>query len=439
MVTEWRPATEPERAMLAAVGAADREALLAALATGPLLLPVSPEAAAGRAAPAWPTAILEGVTHVLAFTSPEAIAACLPGRSVSYRADSLTGLVVGWPDDDWLLAVDPGLPIQLRLGVQEVRDAPGLTAELATEAALRDAVLARDGDALTVALLRAPLVVPLAPDGSGSRDLTDPEFPWWRLPDEAGAPTVPVFTSEARLRQVLGEHELVQVNSLQLADNWPDPQCQLVVNPGTPVTAALPGTSVLALRDWLGEVRTTLVEAVDQERRREAEAEPPVRPDWAGAVDEPEEDPDPDLPVRLQIAVPHRYVPSYLEQGYDRVAGLVHAWSGPGRDTPARLYRRLGLLGEGSPFQESDEWVAVLRWSPDETTPADWVRGDPRMEAIVVPDGCGLHVLHRDGRDEPLARYDAAARSWQPTPADGPATDRGPATDGPAADRGSDS
>ncbi|MFB9239355.1 SseB family protein [Plantactinospora siamensis] len=417
-MTGWVPTTGPERAMLAAAEAGDRAALLAAVASGPLLLPVSSAAAAGREAPAWPTGVLDGITHVLAFTSPAAIAACLPDRSVSYRADSLAGLVAGWPDEGWLLAVDPGLPIGLRVTTDEVRAAPELARELETEVALRDAIRAEDPDALAAAVLRAGLAVPLRPGGSASRDLSDPDFPWWCLPDEAGGQAVPVFTSEARLRQVLGDHELVEVNALQLAGAWPDPAWQLALNPGTQLAAALPGESVLTLRDWLGEVETVLVEAFEEERAAEQAA--PARPGWAtgpAAADDPDDDPDPDLPVRLQIVIPHRYLPSYLDDNYDRAAGLVHAWGGPARDTPARLYRRLGLLGEGSPFQESDEWVAVLRWEPDDTTPAEWVSGEPRMEAVAVPDGCGLHVLHDDGRDEPLARYDAAARTWRPTDA----------------------
>ena len=97
--------------MLAAVEADDRGALLAALAGTPLLLPVSAAAEAGLEPPGWPTGVQDGRTHVLAFTSPAAIAACLPGRPVSYRVDDLTDLLAAWPDPTWSLAVDPGLPI----------------------------------------------------------------------------------------------------------------------------------------------------------------------------------------------------------------------------------------------------------------------------------------------------------------------------------------
>ncbi|WP_433533690.1 SseB family protein [Micromonospora sp. CA-263727] len=418
MVTGWQPANATEQALLAAAEADDRQAFLSELAAAALLLPVSPAAAAGREPAGWPTAQHDGVTHVMVYTSPAAIAAGLPGQSVSYRVSGLIDLAVDWPDDDWVLAVDAGLPIGVRLVADELRTlaAPAVEAERP----VREAIVQQDPDALMSALLRAELVLPLRPDGPATRDLSDPEFPWWSVPDEQGRLSLPVFTSEARLRQALGDHDLVAVSSLQLAEHWPDLSWQLLLNPETPVAAALPGEAVLTLREWLGELRAVVTEAAEQEQRRRgtaAYAEPstvgvPVPRPASETVTE--DGPDPEVPLRLQLVIPHRYLTSYLDDGYDRAAGLVHAWHGPGRDTPARLYRRLGLLGGGSPFEELDEWVAVLRWAPGEATPEEWGRGQPRMESLVVPDDTELRCLHQDGRDELLARFDAAARRWSP-------------------------
>ncbi|SCL21593.1 SseB protein N-terminal domain-containing protein [Micromonospora nigra] len=417
-MTAWRPTTATETALLAAVEADDQETFLRELAAGPLLVPVPPEAASGQAPPAWPTGRFEGRTHVVTFTSPAAIVACLPGQPVSWRAMTLSDMALDWPGDDHLLAVDAGLPIGVRLDADDLRTLAGATVE--AERDLRDAVTRQDPDALMAALLRTELVLPVRPGGGPSRDLSDPEFPWWCVPDPQGRPTLPVFTSELRLRQALGDHDAVSVSSLQLTEHWPDDSWQLLLNPDTPLSAVLPGEAVLTLREWLGELRQVLTDAAEEEQRRRvaaAYAEPaahgvPVHRPAPAEDDDP--GPDPDAPMRLQLVIPHRYLTSYLDDGYDRAAGLVHTWAGPGRDTPVRLYRRLGLLGDGSPFEESDEWVAVLRWSPGDETPEEWGRGQPRMESLVVPDGTGLHCLHRDGRDELLARFDAKQARWLP-------------------------
>ncbi|WP_348774990.1 SseB family protein [Verrucosispora sp. WMMD1129] len=418
MVTAWQPTTATERALLAAAEADDREGFLTEFVAGPLLLPVSPAAAAGREPMAWPTAQHEGVTHVLAYTSPAAIAAGMPGRSVSYRVSGLVDIAVDWPDDEWMLAIDAGLPIGVRLTADELRalSAPVMEAERP----LREAIRLQDPNALMSTLLRAELVLPVDPEGSATRDLSDPDFPWWVVPDEQGRPSLPVFSSEGRLRQALGERDLVLVSSLQLTEHWPDLSWQLLLNPETPLAAALPGEALLTLRDWLGELRQVLHEAAEQEQQRRDAARyadpstagvPAPRPAPESTADD---GPDPNAPLLLQLVIPHRYLTSYLDDGYDRAAGLVHAWHGPGRDTPIRLYRRLGLLGDGSPFEESDEWVAVLRWPPGEATPEEWGQGQPRMESLVVPDGTELHCLHADGRDELLARFDATGRRWSP-------------------------
>lgn len=423
-MSDWRPATPAEQAMLEAAEAGTPEPFLATVAAHPLLLPVPPGAAAGQQVPAWPTGEHDGVTYVFAFTSPEAIAACLPGQPVTYRTDTLASVAANWPDPEWLLAVDLGLPIGFELPGSQLRTLPDLAAEIETEEGLRRAQESDSAEQLTATLLKARILVPVAPDGNDVRDVADPDFPWWRLTDATGQPTLAVFTSAARLRQVLGDHEYVTVTSLQLVNNWPGPAWQLTINPETAVVATMAGDGLLALRDWLGELRTAIVEDhEEQQRLREAEqagwAAGPAdwRPSAADEDDDPE--PDPELPLVLQLVIPHQYLRSYLEDGYDRAAGLVHAWRGPGRDTPERLYRRLDLLGEGSPFSASDVWVALIRWLPDADTPPEWGRGEPRMEALVVPDGATLHCIHQDGRDEPLARFDAAGRRWLPHPGDG--------------------
>jgi hypothetical protein len=111
-VTEWEPATETEAAMRDALRAGDQELYFRILSRADLLLPVSAEALAGRAPMGWGTWTTGGRTHVLAFTSPATMQACLAGSAGSYRRTAYADLAAGWPNPEWWLAVNPGLPIE---------------------------------------------------------------------------------------------------------------------------------------------------------------------------------------------------------------------------------------------------------------------------------------------------------------------------------------
>jgi SseB protein N-terminal domain len=111
-VTDWGPATEAETAMRDALRAADQELYFRILARTELLLPVSSEALAGRAPMGWGTWNSGGRTHVLAFTSAESMRACLAEHAGSARRIAYHELAGAWPNHEWWLAVNPGLPIE---------------------------------------------------------------------------------------------------------------------------------------------------------------------------------------------------------------------------------------------------------------------------------------------------------------------------------------
>ncbi|MFY1688476.1 SseB family protein [Plantactinospora sp. WMMB782] len=111
-MTEWEPATETEAAMRDALRAGDQELYFRILARTDLLLPVSAEALAGRAPMGWGTWTTGGRTHVLAFTSTAALRACLAENAGSTRRSAYSELATGWPNPEWWLAVNPGLPIE---------------------------------------------------------------------------------------------------------------------------------------------------------------------------------------------------------------------------------------------------------------------------------------------------------------------------------------
>ncbi|WP_091107716.1 SseB family protein [Micromonospora citrea] len=111
-MTEWEPATDAEAAMRDALRASDQQLYFRILAGTELLLPVSAEALAGRAPMGWGTWTTGGRTHVLAFTSAGAMRACLGEHAGTSRRTTYADLAAGWPNHEWWLAVNPGLPIE---------------------------------------------------------------------------------------------------------------------------------------------------------------------------------------------------------------------------------------------------------------------------------------------------------------------------------------
>src|SRR3954471_22503083 len=90
----------------------DQESYFRILAGVDLLLPVSADALAGLAPLGWGTWSTGGRTHVLAFTSTDALQACLADYSGSARRVAYAELANTWPNLEWWLAVTPGLPIE---------------------------------------------------------------------------------------------------------------------------------------------------------------------------------------------------------------------------------------------------------------------------------------------------------------------------------------
>ncbi|MFU8851697.1 SseB family protein [Micromonospora sp. SL1-18] len=106
---EWEPATEAEVAMRDALSAQDQQLYFRILARVDLLLPVAAE---GQNPAGWGTWTTGGRTHILAFTSVTALRACLGDNVGATRRIPYADLATGWPNHEWWLAVNPGLPIE---------------------------------------------------------------------------------------------------------------------------------------------------------------------------------------------------------------------------------------------------------------------------------------------------------------------------------------
>ncbi len=111
-MADWEPVTEAEQAMRDALSAKDQESYFRILADVELMLPISADAVAGRVPMGWGTWSAGGRTHILAFTSAAALQACLADHAGSARRVTYRELASSWPNIEWWLAVNPGLPIE---------------------------------------------------------------------------------------------------------------------------------------------------------------------------------------------------------------------------------------------------------------------------------------------------------------------------------------
>jgi hypothetical protein len=328
----------------------------------------------------------------------------------------LLQIAAEWTDVTGCLAVNPGLPIEVFLPAAVVLELAAFSALPATdvERSLAQAKAGDDIEGYAETLLRSVgMVVPVGP---GSRDITDPAFPWIRLADDEPAGPIVAFTSVERLRDRHGEQAFVPVDFATLAASWPDPDVGLAVDPGLPHGAVLVGEALAYLRGRLGridravaEVAATMPERADLtgEQRRDlahrlvaqrlAEPDRPAAARSAGPM------------VLVQVVIAPGQVDRFLRRGHDRAAGLIHRC--PARPLPlAVLYKHLGLLGDGSPFGADDEAGFVVRWM--EPDPDAYHL--PTMDGVDVPDGAGLWQIGRTGAERRLAEFRSG--QWQPTP-----------------------
>lgn len=108
----WEPSNEIEHRLREALRAEDQDGYFRILAQIELVLPLSYEDATGSGADTWATWTTDDRTHILAFTSEAALQVCLRDNAGASRRVSFSALAESWPDEEWWLAVNPGLPIE---------------------------------------------------------------------------------------------------------------------------------------------------------------------------------------------------------------------------------------------------------------------------------------------------------------------------------------
>ncbi|MEU5871468.1 SseB family protein [Glycomyces sp. NPDC047369] len=108
----WEPSNEIEHRLREALRAEDQDGYFRILAQIELVLPLSYEGVNGTGADTWATWTTDDRTHILAFTSESALQVCLRDNAGSSRRVTFQSLAEAWPDEEWWLAVNPGLPIE---------------------------------------------------------------------------------------------------------------------------------------------------------------------------------------------------------------------------------------------------------------------------------------------------------------------------------------
>ncbi|GAA5188656.1 hypothetical protein GCM10023322_39830 [Rugosimonospora acidiphila] len=397
----WTPANDTERAMADALRDGDTTAYFRALMGATLYLP----GFTGPDEPRVVTTTAGDQTYLLTFTSPESLAATLTGID-GYRTIRYAELAEDWPNPQWQLAVDPGLPIQgyMPFGAPVDGAAGGIEAapvyagdldELVpvndTERAIVDALDAGDTEGLIGALVTGEVHVPVLPDGQ-----------WLRWP--APRATIAVFTAPERVPDGLPTKPIAL---LDLVLDWPGPSVALMVAPGTSIELDLPGEHVLGFIGWADELVGAASTGVSEPDASPVPAGPvPVRPGERRLM-------------MLQKLVPPDLVDWYLNGHGHLVSGAVCAHDEVSDlETPARLYAAVGL---GEPFRPDDREVHAIRWlapCPDLHPPARRPATVTLLHshAAVLPHGAQFFRIDAAGRTTPVASYDADTQRWVRTP-----------------------
>ncbi|MGI5207515.1 SseB family protein [Spirillospora sp. CA-108201] len=259
---EFQPANDVERELLRAAATNDHDLFLQTLAATDVLLPVPDDMdfslRPGRPGFPWQTREVDGSTVVPVFTSPERLAEA-SGPGTEHIPLPFTIALRYWPDHDWLLAINSGSPAGGTVLAQQL---PGLATWADQRAAQRmterfepqndieqrlfDAARRRDTEAFFKILLGAQVLVPVDAETPWGIVPGDQEFPW-RPVRVHGRTSIQIFTSLKWMNEAIGTSRFIMPSLLEMVTAWPDASWTLVLNPGTPIDASMPGEQVRTL------------------------------------------------------------------------------------------------------------------------------------------------------------------------------------------------
>ncbi|WP_433463475.1 SseB family protein [Spirillospora sp. CA-128828] len=261
--SEFQPANDVERELLRAAANNDHDLFLQTLAGTEVLLPVPDDMdftlRPGRPGFPWQTRKVDGSTVVPVFTSPERLAEAAGSGTESIMLP-FTVVLRYWPNHDWLLAINSGSPAGGTVLAQQL---PGLATWADQRAAQRmterfepqndieqrlfDAARRRDTEGFFTILLGAQVLVPADADTPWGIVPGDREFPWRPIPVH-GRTSIQIFTSLKWMNEAIGSSRFIMPSVQEMVGAWPDGAWTLVLNPGTPIDASMPGEQVRTLR-----------------------------------------------------------------------------------------------------------------------------------------------------------------------------------------------
>ncbi|TDD63582.1 SseB family protein, partial [Actinomadura rubrisoli] len=471
---EFQPANEVERELLRAAANNDHDLFLQTMAGAEVLLPIPEEMdytlRPGRPGFPWQTREADGGTVVPVFTSPERLieAARAAGGGTEYIKLPFTVVLRYWPDHEWLLAINSGSPAGGTILAQQLpglarwadqraaqRMTDGFEPQNDVEQRLLDAARRRDTDTFFKVLLGAQVLVP-----------ADPETPWGIAPDDADFPWRPVnvhgqvsiqlFTSLKWMNEAIGSSRFVMPSLLEMVSAWPDVTWTLVLNPGTPIDATMPGEQVRALS---GPPRNVPAEPTpaDAPRPPAHAASPapeiPSEADVSPAAATPTPPATPDVPVARAIPAtpdtPSQDVPSHDVQAQgvpkqDVPARDVPAQNIPAQDArpkddpsqgiPAQDIQAQGVPTQGVPAQDSPAQDVPPRDAPPQGVPAHDARAqDVPTQGVPAQDvpTPGVPTQGVPAQDVPTPGVPTQGVPAQDVPTPGVPTQGVPGRDGP--------
>jgi hypothetical protein len=270
MVDVWVPANRVERKLAWALAEGDLSRYLRLFATAELFQPLDggdEDAAQGRELVQYRP---DGTTVLPVFTSYEAMQAQVTEPVRAAAVTDFAHLRDTWPDPSWLLAIDPGLPIEAALPLPAVQRGldgrlslidPAVTVRpLADDQwrpwphtanhAVLEAVSLGDAAEYLDALLSSMVTVAVArPVGKDA--LLGVDFPW-QPGGSAGAPEIEVFTDEGEFVAAYPDTPRTTLRFQTLLYDWPA-GCALSVNPQRVAGMDLPAEAVPLILRWVRE------------------------------------------------------------------------------------------------------------------------------------------------------------------------------------------